>query len=148
MEIVTTGKAIVSVRIENLRDVYLADEGALPEEEIRAIDVTEALVDTTATLLSMPRMLVGKLGLNRTGTRTLRTSAGTFQFGIYDAVRLALQGRDCIVEVAQVPDDCPVLIGKVPLGLLDFVVDSTGQKLMGNPEHGGKHIIDMFLVEN
>ena len=46
-------------------------------------------------------------------------------------------GRDCITEVCEVPDECPVLIGQTPLELLDFVVDPVGQRLIGNPDHGG-----------
>jgi hypothetical protein len=32
----------------------------------------------------------------------------------------------------------------VPLELLDFVVDTAGQTLIGNPDHGGKQMIDLF----
>jgi predicted aspartyl protease len=144
MEIVTTGKVVVSARIENLEDVYQAEKGALRSNEVRSVDVTDALVDTGATLLSVPQRLVRQLGLKRTRTRTARTAAGTVQFGIHQAVRLTVEGRDCIVEVAEIPDDCPVLIGQVPLELLDFVVDAAGQKLVGNPDHGGKQMIDLF----
>jgi len=42
------------------------------------------------------------------------------------------------------PDECPVLIGQVALEMLDFVVDTTGQKLIGNPDHGAEQMIDMF----
>jgi len=144
MEIVTVGRVVVGARIENLEDVYRAEKGDLPADGIRLVDVTDALVDTGATMLSVPRRLVQRLGLRRTRSRTARTSAGTVQFGIYDAVRLTVQGRQCVVEVAEVPDECPVLIGQVPLELLDFVVDPVGQKLIGNPDHGGEQMIDMF----
>ena len=40
--------------------------------------------------------------------------------------------------------DCPLLIGQVPLELLDFVVDPVGQKLIGNPDHGGEQMIDLL----
>ena len=144
MEIVTMGKVTVPARIENLEDVYQADRGTLPAQEVRSIDVTDALVDTGATLLSLPERYVRELGLKRTRSRTARTAAGTIQFGIHQAVRLTVQERDCIVEVAAIPDECPVLIGQVPLEMLDFVVDPPGQKLIGNPDHGGKQMIDMF----
>jgi hypothetical protein len=65
-------------------------------------------------------------------------------FGIYGAVRLTVQGRGCIVEAAEIPDECPVLIGQIPLEGLDFVVDPVGQRLIGNPDHGGEQMIDMF----
>lgn len=38
----------------------------------------------------------------------------------------------------------PPLIGQIPLEMLDFVVDPRGQKLIGNPEHGGEHVIEMY----
>jgi hypothetical protein len=46
--------------------------------------------------------------------------------------------------VTEVPDDCPILIGQIPLELLDFVVDPSGQKLIGNPEHGGEHVVELY----
>ena len=61
------------------------------------------------------------------------------------AVRLTVQDRECTVDVCEVPDDCPVLIGQVPLELLDFVVDPVNQRLIGNPEHGGEQMYDLFL---
>jgi hypothetical protein len=36
------------------------------------------------------------------------------------------------------------LIGQIPLEMLDFVVDPTGQKLIGNPDHFGEQMIDLF----
>ena len=33
---------------------------------------------------------------------------------------------------------------QIPLEGLDFVVDPTCQRLIGNPDHGGKQMIDMF----
>jgi len=56
----------------------------------------------------------------------------------------AIQGRDCIVDVGEVPDELPVLTGQVPLELLDWVVDSKVQKLIGNPERGGERMLDVF----
>ena len=144
MEIVTMGKVTVPARIENLEEVYQADKGALRADQVRSVEVNDALVDTGATLLSVPRRFIRQLGLKRTRTRTARTAAGTVEFAVYQAVRLTVQERDCIIEVAEIPDECPVLIGQVPLELLDFVVDTAGQKLIGNPDHGGKQMIDMF----
>jgi predicted aspartyl protease len=144
MEIMTMGKVTVSARIENLQDTYEAEKGVLPVGEIRAVEVADALVDTGATMLSIPRRLIVQLGLTRRRVRTARTAAGVISFGIYGAVRLTVQGRDCIVEAAEIPDECPVLIGQIPLEGLDFVVDPVGQRLIGNPDHGGEQMIDMF----
>jgi predicted aspartyl protease len=144
MEIMTMGKVTVSARIENLQDTYEAEKGMLPVADVRSVEVADALVDTGATMLSIPRRLIAQLGLTRRRSRTARTAAGVVSFGIYGAVRLTVQGRDCIVEAAEIPDECPVLIGQIPLEGLDFVGDPVGQRLIGNPDHGGEQMIDMF----
>lgn len=47
-------------------------------------------------------------------------------------------------DVAELPDSRPVLIGQLPLEGLDFVVDPLGQRLIGNPAHGGEHMIELY----
>jgi hypothetical protein len=84
------------------------------------------------------------LGLQPVRTRQARGIGGAVSMTMYSAVRLTVQGRDCTVDVGEVPDDYPVLIGQVPLELLDWVIDTHGQRLIGNPEHGGEHMIDAF----
>jgi clan AA aspartic protease len=138
------GKVLVAARIENLSDLFKVQERSLSRDAVRTVDVTDALVDTGATLLHVPERLIQKLNLSRVRTRRVRTTAGIVDVGIYDPVRLTIQGRDCIVEVAAVSDDCPVLVGQLPLEGLDFVVDPCGQRLIGNPEHGGEHMIEAF----
>ena len=68
MEIMTMGKVIVSARIENLQDAYDVEKGVLPAGELRTVEVSDALVDTGATLLSIPRRLIVQLGLTRRRT--------------------------------------------------------------------------------
>jgi predicted aspartyl protease len=144
MEILTMGKVVVAARIENQSDLIGVQEGRLEPRNVRSVEVADALVDTGATLLSLPRRYIQQLGLTRHRTRTARTAAGIVSFGIYEPVRLTVLDRDCYVEVAEIPDECPVLIGQIPLELLDFVVDTAGQKLIGNPDHGGQQMIDLF----
>ncbi|MGA2798073.1 MAG: aspartyl protease family protein [Thermoguttaceae bacterium] len=145
MEITAMGKVVVSARIENLQDIYDAERGNIPRESVRTAEISDALVDTGATFLSLPRKLVQQLGLRQHRSRTARTPTGIVSFGIYEAVRLTVQGRDCLSEVVEVADECPVLIGQIPLESLDFVVDPVGQRLIGNPDHGGQQMIDLFF---
>lgn len=144
MEHVLMGKVLVAAKIENLFDLFRLAGGAIRAEQIRHVEVADALVSTTATMLSMPKRLIEQLGLRQFRTRKTLTSAGPGEARIYGAVRLTVQGRDCNVDVSEVPDECPVLIGQVPLELLDFVVDPTGQRLIGNPAHGGEHMIERY----
>jgi predicted aspartyl protease len=138
------GRVVVTALIENLGDKYDVEKGLVRPDQARKIEVTDALVDTGATMLSMPPRLIHQLGLAPLRVRQARTSAGPVSVQVYGTVRLTIQGRDCPSDVTEVPDDCPVLIGQIPLELLDFVVDPSGQKLIGNPAHGGEHVVELY----
>jgi predicted aspartyl protease len=144
METATVGKVIVEAKIENLFDIEEVFKGRISEDQVRRLDVNEAIVDTGATTLSLPKRLIEQLGLRQLRTGLARTANGMTTFGIYSPVRLTVQGRDCTVEVAELPDECPPLIGVIPLEILDFVVNPKSQTLIGNPEHGGEQMFDMF----
>jgi clan AA aspartic protease len=144
MESQIMGRVAVAATIENLYDLESSRQGALPSEEVRRVDVSDALVDTGASMLSMPRRLIEKLGLRPLRTRRVLTSTGPRVAQLYGTVRLTIQDRECSSDVIELADDCPVLIGQVPLELMDFVVDPGAQRLIGNPAHGGEQILELY----
>lgn len=143
METNLMGKVLVSAVLENLDDLFAVRRGLLPADQVRRVEVTDALIDTGATELLLPTRLIEQLGLEPLRTRTARTIAGHTSLAIYRAVRLTVQGRDCISDVAEVSNEFSVVIGQVPLELMDWVVDPGRQRLIGNPEHGGEHMIEV-----
>jgi predicted aspartyl protease len=144
MEIVKVGKVLVAAKIESLTDLYLVEEGQKTPDQVRSVEVTDALVDTGATTLSLPKRSIVRLGLRPVRVRRARTTAGVGTFQMYGAVRLTVQDRECTCDVMELPDDCPVLIGQIPLELLDFVVDPIGQRLIGNPAHDGEQMYELY----
>lgn len=144
METETMGKVLVAARVENIYDLHDVRLGIRTPDAVRRLDVANALVDIGVSTLSLPRRLVAQLGLHRMRGRQARTSAGPITLQVFGTVRLTVQGRDCTCDVVEVSDDCPVLIGQIPLELLDFVVDPAGQRLIGNPAHGGEQIIELY----
>lgn len=138
------GRVTVTAKIENSGDLYMAEKGVLPTEEVRSIELNDALVDTGATSLSMPKSMIQRLGLTHVRSRKAVTSAGTITVNVYGTARLTIQGRDCPTDVSELPDECPVLIGQIPMEALDFVVDMRGRRLIGNPAHGGEQILEMY----
>src|SRR5271163_4892805 len=144
METNTMGVVLVTALIENYYDVKSAEEGLISDVKVRRLEVPDARVDTGATYVSMPMRLINQLGLKRIKTVQAKTTAGPVSFGIFEPVKLTIQGRDCEVRVAEVADNCPVLIGYIPLEQLDFVVDTKKQQLIGNPDHGGEYMIDLY----
>ena len=138
------GRVLTEATIENFEDLYAVKRGALRDDQVRRVVVRDALVDTGATVLSLPTRLIRQLGLDKRGTKRVTTSKGVCDADKYDAVRLTIQGRDCLVDVLEVPDNVPVLVGQIPLENLDLVVDPRGGKLIGNPEHGREHMFEMY----
>lgn len=92
----------------------------------------------------LPKRLTAQLGLRQVRSRQARGLGGPVMLPIYSAVRLTIQGPECVLDVAEVPDDLPVLIGQVALELLDWAVDPKAQRLLGNPAHGGEQVIELF----
>jgi predicted aspartyl protease len=144
METEKMGKVLVTARIDNLADLYLSQEGQKPSQQVRSLTVSDALVDTGATTLSLPKRLIARLGLRPVRVRRARTTAGPGTFQMYGAVRLTIQDRECVCDVMELPDECPILVGPIPLELLDFVVDPVGQRLIGNPAHGGEEMYELY----
>jgi clan AA aspartic protease len=144
MEPLTMGKVVVTAELANLEDLFGVAKGQLTPDQVRRAEVADALVDTGATGLLVPKRLIAQLGLRPFRTRQARGLGGTMPLPMYSAVRLTIQGRECSMDVGEVGDEFPVLIGQVPLELLDWVVDPKGQRLIGNPAHGGEHIMEVF----
>ncbi len=144
METPTMGKVLVTAKIENLEDLYSVKKGLLPDDQVRRIEVANAVVDTGATTLLLPKRMIAALGLEPLRARHSRGLGGDFLLHMYGTVRLTIQERDCVVDVGEIGDEYPVLIGQIPLEALDWVIDPKGQRLIGNPEHGGEWGVDAF----
>ena len=140
----TMGRVTTPALIENLEDLWMADRGLQTAESVRRVQVEDALVDTGAMILSLPTYVIQQLGLKSTGQKRTMTAGGPRLASVFQAVRLHVQDRDCIVEVLEVPDAVPVLIGQVPLEILDFVVDIPNRRLIGNPAHGGQQMFEQY----
>lgn len=139
------GRVLVKVKIENYFDLYEVSQGRRESEDVRTVEVPDAVVDIESIYLSLPQRLIDQLGLQHYRSGRVRTSGGDLRmFDVYGMARLTVQGRERSMEVAALPDTCPVLTGRIPLTMLDWVVDPGGQKLIGNPAHGGEEMFDMF----
>ena len=145
METATMGRVQTEATIENLEDLWAVKRGLLQPDQVRRIIVTDALVDTGATLLSLPSALIQKLGLEKTASKRVTSSMGVGEANVYQVVRLTIQGRSCSTDVMEVPDTAPVLVGQLPLENLDLVVDLRGRTLIGNPAHGGEHMYELYF---
>jgi hypothetical protein len=134
----------VRVKLENLHDWNDIANGLLSPDELRSVEVTDAVVDTRVSTMLVPMPLIIRLGLRKTRTIMTRGIAGRIPMDIYGTVRLTIQEQECTLDVGANPASDGIIVGRIPLNLLDLVVDVANGRLIGNPEHGGKDIIDVF----
>lgn len=138
------GRVLTEAKIENLEDLYSAKRGTIRDEEVRRLSLDDALVDAGATLLSLPTKMIRELGLEPVVKKRVTSSNGPAESWLFSSVRLTIQDRFCTVDVLEVPDGVPPLIGQIPLEQLDFVVDMRSHRLIGNPAHGGEHVLELY----
>lgn len=139
------GRVRTEVKVENMKDLWDNETGRREADQVRRIVVKDALVDTGATTLALPTRLIHQLGLKQVSEKRVVGSNGSHRVAVYDAVRVTIQDRFCTVDVMEVPDEVPVLVGQIPLEMLDLVVDLQGGRLIGNPAHGGEHVLGLYL---
>jgi predicted aspartyl protease len=140
----TVGRVLTSVTIENLGDLSEVERGLRAADGVRRTSIDDAFVDTGATTLALPTRVIEQLGLKKVYEKRARSTRGLGPVSVYEAVRVTIQDRFCTVDVMEVPDDVPVLVGQIPLEMLDLVVDPQSRRLIGNPEHQGEHILELY----
>jgi len=138
------GRVVTEATISNVHDLLEANLGKLPTEQVRKVTVSDALVDSGATTLGLPKQFIDQLGLTKQYEKRAMTAAGVRMINVYESVRVEIMGREATVDPIEVPDGSPVLIGKVLLEIMDWVIDMSARKLIGNPAHGGEQILELL----
>ena len=127
-------KHTTRIEIANERDQILARAGVIEPEAVRRVIVEDALVDTGAARLCLPKSLIAQLGLTPVRTSKSMTANGMVDRAVYSEVEFTLLERTEITRVMSLPDDAPVTVGHMILELLDLCVDMK-KGLIYNPDH-------------
>ena len=136
-------KHTTQIKLTNLKDIILAEAGIIKPDEIRQLTVENAIVDTGATRLSLPKLLIEQLGLGPIGNTQARTTNGIVSRTIYSTVQFTVLARDGTMQVTELPEDVPVLVGHIVLEMLDLCLDIR-KGLIHNPEHDGEWTEDQL----
>lgn len=133
METSQMGAIRVEVQLTNAIDEALVNRGLLAPHLLREY-VAQALVDTGALTLVIPKSVVSQLGLRIRGQQVARYANGFEEpIGVTEPVKIVCQGRQTSVEALVVGDE--ILIGQVVLELLDLLPDCKNQRLISNPNN-------------
>ncbi len=127
------------IELANLKDLFLSEAGVISEADVRRLTVEDALVDTGATRLSLPKPLIDQLGLAPVGNARTMTANGLASRTIYSAVEFTVLERKGNIQVTDLPANAPVLVGHIILEMLDLCVDIRNG-LIYNPNHDNEWI--------
>ncbi len=102
-------------------------------EPERSVEI-EALIDTGATMISVPQKVVDELGLRKMREKTVRYGNGETEVkSVYGVVTVEIKGRAAEFDVLAEPKTTRALVGQILLEDLDFIVDPGARKLIPNP---------------
>ena len=140
------GKIMQKAIIENAYDIGAFKEGYISEDKIRRMEV-EFLVDTGAAMVCLPISSIQAMGLKPLHSRNGFTATGRVERTIYSPVMLKIFDREANLDVMEVPDGVPPLLGYLALENLDLYPNPTKQILEGNPLYDGKMVMDLLYYK-
>ena len=124
-------------------DLALVQRSPSSHQAVRSLEVS-ALVDSGASMLSIPQSVCDRLGLAITGEGDVELADGSVvQFDIVGPVEVRYQNRRTIVEALVIPNETEVLLGTIPMEGMDVLIDPTQHRLIVNPK--SPHKARLFL---
>ena len=127
----TMGEVRIKIKLTNIKDIGLAEAGALDSSRIRTCEI-EGLVDTGAVRSVLPGTVVRQLGLKPYDRQIAQYANGQREeVDLVDGVRFEIMNRRSSDDALVLGDE--VLIGQTLLEKMDLLVDCAHQRLV--PAH-------------
>ena len=124
------GQVITTITVTNRIDRVMAERGFISAEEVRSVILDNVVVDTGATLLSLPARIISQLGLIKVGERDVETSAGIKKGRIFADAQIIVEGREGRFDCLELPEGVSaVLLGVIPMEELGLEPDLKNRRL-------------------
>ncbi len=123
------GSVHTTLTVINTIDQARAEAGEIDADAVRSVTLTDVLVDTGATYLSLPPDVVARLGLRARGARPIRTANGVIQTRLFQDAELTVLGRSTTLDVRELPAGTPALLGVIPMEALGIEADLRNRRL-------------------
>ena len=123
------GQVNVSITVTNHIDQILAERGFIPDNEVRAIALENVLVDTGASLLSLPTAIIEQLGLPIDSEIIINTAGGKRKARLFKEANLVVNGRRSTFDCIELTDVDQSLLGVLPMERLGLEPDLQNERL-------------------
>ncbi len=128
------GQVNVSITVTNHIDQILAERGFIAADEVRTITLENVLVDTGATLLSLPTAIIEQLGLPVDREIVVNTAAGNRKGRVFKEANLTINGRQSTFDCLELTEIDQPLLGVIPMESLGLEPDLQNQTLRTLPD--------------
>ena len=132
------GLTFANITLTSSEDLLLLRKGYIEEKEVKSLDIT-ALVDTGASMLTIPKSIQQKLDLPKVNEQNVELGNGTIiTVDVVGPVEIRFQNRVTIVTAVVLPNEVEILLGVIPLQALDVLIDPRRERLIVNPQSPDK----------
>ena len=133
------GTVYADIKLTNVKDIGLAEEGYIKSDDVREATVT-SVVDTGAETLCITEDIFKKLGLGIERQKIAKVADGRFSTcSISTPIKIQWEDRDSVARALVIPGSNEILLGAIPLEEMDLIVDPKKEKLIG--AHGDKPLL-------
>jgi clan AA aspartic protease len=140
------GLVYADIELVNFADETLCEDGYLSKMAIRKTKV-QTLVDSGAIRLVINENVRRTLGLKIRDKMAVTLGDGTKRDINYAGpVKVIFKERFCITDAFVVPEDEEVLLGAVPMELMDLVIIPSVNLLDYNPAHPSGPVLSMRKI--
>ncbi len=140
------GKIVTSLTVANRADQVRAAAGDIPVDGVRTVTLDAVIVDTGATMLSLPADVIARLGLALRREVATITAIGPGTARLYQDAALTLLGREGTFDILELPAGMDALLGFVPMEVLGLEPDLHNQRLRLLPEEPGNTYYMLYII--
>jgi predicted aspartyl protease len=88
--------------------------------------------------------MISELGLEKKSEKQIATSSGHVLSSLYSPVTISILDREVELNIMEIPDGVPPLLGSIALEAMDLVVNTRKQIIESNPQQNGKYFIGLI----
>jgi clan AA aspartic protease len=115
-------------------DLELLRRGYLQEGEVKRL-IVRALVDSGASLLTIPKSIQDRLDLPVFDQQQAELADGSvIAVDLVGPVEIRFENRVTITSAMVVPGETEILLGAIPMQSMDVLVDPKREQLIVNPK--------------
>lgn len=134
MEAERMGLVYAEIELVRGADVILVEEGLLEEDQIRRCTV-RALVDSGATMLTIPEFVRSQLQLRKRDEIEADLADGSsVRRDVVGPIEVRFENRRAFVDAIVTPNSRQILLGAIPREGMDVLIDPKRERLIVNPE--------------